>query len=45
MILGEMLTAIGNVAKKEYAQDRETWEKVCKKQDDRQEEDGEDGGY
>lgn len=37
MVLGEMLTGISNVAKKEYAQDREEWEKACK-------EGGEDGG-
>lgn len=36
MILGEMLIGISAVAKKEYAQDREAWEKTCK-------EGGEDG--
>lgn len=30
MVLGEMLAGISNVAKKEYAQDREEWEKACK---------------
>ena len=30
MVLGEMLTGIGNVARKEYAQDREEWEKAKK---------------
>ena len=30
MVLGEMLTGIGNVARQEYAQDREVWEKSTK---------------
>ncbi len=30
MVLGEMLAGISSVAQKEYAQDRETWEKACK---------------
>lgn len=30
MILGEMLAGISSVAEKEYAQDREEWEKTCK---------------
>lgn len=38
MVLGEMLAGISNVAKKEYVQDREEWEKACKEGD-------EDGGH
>ena len=38
MILGEMLSGIGSVARKEYAQDREEWEKACKEGE-------EDGGH
>lgn len=30
MVLGEMLAGISSVAQKEYAQDREIWEKTCK---------------
>jgi len=30
MVLGEMLAGISSVAQKEYARDRETWEKACK---------------
>lgn len=30
IVLGEMLAGISSVAQKEYAQDRETWEKACK---------------
>lgn len=38
MVLGEMLAGISAVAQKEYAQDRENWEKASK-------EGGEDGGH
>ncbi len=38
MILGEMLAGISNVARKEYAENREAWEKACK-------EGGENGGH
>ncbi len=38
MILGEMLAGISNVARKEYAENREVWEKACK-------EGGENGGH
>ena len=30
MILGEMLAGISSVAKKEYDQDHEEWERACK---------------
>ncbi len=38
MILGEMLAGISNVARKEYSENREAWEKACK-------EGGENGGH
>lgn len=38
IILGEMLAGISSVAQKEYAQDREAWEKTCK-------EDEKNGGH
>lgn len=34
MILGEMLAGISNVARKEYEEDREAWEKACKEGDE-----------
>lgn len=39
MILGEMLYGMSSVAQKEYEQDREEWEKVCKEGEKR------DGGH
>lgn len=30
MVLGELLSAMGGVAQKEYEQDKEWWEKACK---------------
>ncbi|MCI8797922.1 MAG: hypothetical protein HFG89_13965 [Dorea sp.] len=44
MVLGEMLTGIGNVARQEYTQDREVWEKACKESEEKACKEGEENG-